>query len=326
VFDLPGPPVQGGEATRVFNNMIVDNNEPNFAPAGNIVGQVPTGTGLMIMANDDIEAFGNTITGNISFAVLIVSYYFVDLDVSKPTYDPVPEKIYVHDNMMSGNATNPQGDAGLAAAVIGQHTDIFYDSSGVGTDAGLLVEFPDGLTENQAICIVDNGAENTLGRFNISVILGGLPYDPEISTDAEFFNCLHASLPPIELEPPADPDNPDTPPIDTEALCGAEGTGVNADAFVADCRNLSDYRLFDDPTDPLTNPNGSGIIYDLNTPLFTDYANNTGSYSSPKARKLPIVPGRLSTFRWVPSLPRPSPFRQICGTTAVRRISSKPGS
>ncbi len=64
VFDLPNIPVQGGEAVRVFNNKITDNNEPNFAPAGNIVAGVPTGTGLMMMANDDIEIFDNAITGN----------------------------------------------------------------------------------------------------------------------------------------------------------------------------------------------------------------------------------------------------------------------
>jgi parallel beta-helix repeat protein len=272
VFDLPGPPVQGGEATRVFNNMIVDNNEPNFAPEGNIVGQVPAGTGLMIMANDDIEAFGNTITGNSTFGVLIVSYYFVDIGISKPTYDPVPEKIFVHDNTMSNNAYDPQGIAAAIPVLVGQRTDIFYDSSGVGTDAGLLLEFPDGLSESQAICVVDNGPESNMGRLNLSVIFESLPFDPAISDDPEYFNCRHASLPPIVLEPPVDPNNPDNPPIDTEALCGAEGTGLNTEAIVADCPDLSDYRLFEDSTNPLTDPN-SGIPYDLNTPLFTDYAN-----------------------------------------------------
>ena len=98
VFDLPGPPIQGGEATRVFKNMVYDNNTPNFAPAGNIVGQVPAGTGVMIMANDDVQVFENTITGNISAAATVVSYYIVDATVSKPTYDPVPEKIYFYNN------------------------------------------------------------------------------------------------------------------------------------------------------------------------------------------------------------------------------------
>lgn len=255
------------------NVLIEDCEVRGASEAGVYVGQVPAGTGLMIMANDDIEAFGNTITGNISFGVLIVSYYFVDLDISKPTYDPVPEKIFVHENTMSNNGGDPQGDAALVGAVIGGQPDIFYDSSGVGTDAGLLVEFPDGLSESQAICINDNGVENTFGRFNISVILGGLPYDPAISTDPEYFNCQHASLPPIELEPPVDPNNPNAPPIDTEALCNAQGTGVNTDAVEANYPNLSDYRLFADPANPMANANGNDIIYDLNTPLFTDYAN-----------------------------------------------------
>jgi parallel beta-helix repeat protein len=275
VFDLPGPTVQGGEATRVFNNRIVANNEPNFAPAGNIVGTVPAGTGLMIMANDNIEAFGNTITDNISFAVLIVSYYFVDINEDKPTYDPVPTTIYVHDNTVRDNALDPQGDAALVGVVLGSPTDMFYDSSGVGTDEGLLVEFPDGLAPSQAICMVDNGAETSYGTFNISVILPGFDTEYPLydSTDPELFNCRHVALPPIELDPPVDPENPDQPPIDTEALCGAEGTGINTEALAADCPNLSDYRLFEDPTNPLSNANGGGLIYDLTTPLFTDYAN-----------------------------------------------------
>ena len=272
VFDLPGPPIQGGEATRVFDNMMVANNEPNFAPAGNIVGTVPSGIGLMIMANDDIEVFDNTITDNKSFATLTVSYYFVDSDVSKPTYDPVPEKIYIHDNTMSNNAYDPQGDASLVGQVLGEPQDNFYDSSGVGTDYGLLVEFPDGLTESQQICIVDNGPETSMGQFNISAVLGGKPDDWADSKDPAFFDCRHAPLPPIVLEPQLDPDNPDQPAVDTAALCGAEGTDVNVAAFAADCPNLSDYRLFADATNPLTDPNSNGVRYDLNTPLFSDYA------------------------------------------------------
>jgi parallel beta-helix repeat protein len=268
VFDLPGPSVQGGEATRVFDNMIINNNEPNFAPAGNIVGTVPAGTGLMIMANDDIEVFGNTITGNISFATLIVSYYFVDINVSKPTYDPVPEKIYIHDNNISNNATNPQGDAALVGAVLGEAVDNFYDSSGVGTDEGLLVEFPDGLPESRAICIVDNGL-STVGQFNISVVLG-LPGDWADSTDPELLNCTHPSLPKIVLDPPIDPENPN-PGENPVELCNVPGVGINADAYLADCPSLSDYRLFSDATNPLNGANG-GVYYDLNTPLFTDYA------------------------------------------------------
>lgn len=274
VFDLPNIPVQGGEATRVFNNIIRDNNEPNFAPVGNIVASVPTGTGIMVLANDDIEIFDNVITGNQSGGIYIVSYYINDAFVSDPNYDPVPEKIYFHDNEMSNNAYDPQGTAALIALLFPDELPvIFYDSSGVGTDTGmLLVEYPDGLSESQAICAVDTNAETTWGQISAVFYLNGIGDSGNLSTDPEFFDCTHASLPAIELEPPVDPDNPDNPPVDAEALCGAEGEGINREAFVADCPKLSDYRLFADPSNPLANAN-EGIIYDLNTPLFTDYAN-----------------------------------------------------
>ena len=274
VFDLPGPPVQGGEATRVFNNNIHDNNTPNFAPEGNVVASVPTGTGIMVMANDDIEIFGNTITGNQSGGIYIVSYYIFDPFVSKASYDPVPEKIYFHDNEMSNNAYDPQDLAALVALLFPDSLPvIFYDNSGVGTDTGmLLLEFPDGLPESQAICAKDSNAETTWGQLSAVYYLNGIGSSGMLSSGPELFDCTHASLPPVELEPPVDPNNPDNPPVDTDALCNAEGTGLNGDAFVADCPNLSDYRLFADAANPLENANG-GIIYDLNTPLFTNYAN-----------------------------------------------------
>mgnify|MGYP003344387867 CR=1 FL=1 len=40
-IDLPNLPVMGGHSTRIFDNRIVDNDTPNFAPEGNIVASVP---------------------------------------------------------------------------------------------------------------------------------------------------------------------------------------------------------------------------------------------------------------------------------------------
>ena len=59
VFDLPDLPVMGGHSTRIFDNDIHDNNTPNFAPPGNIVASVPSGTGVMIMANENVHIFEN---------------------------------------------------------------------------------------------------------------------------------------------------------------------------------------------------------------------------------------------------------------------------
>ena len=114
VFDLPNLPVQGGQATRVFNNEVFENNTENFAPEGNIVGNVPPGTGLLVLANDNIEVFGNNFRDNKSVNIMVYSFALGGRTIQDPNYDPYPEKIYIHDNEFIGGGTVP-GHAALAA-------------------------------------------------------------------------------------------------------------------------------------------------------------------------------------------------------------------
>ncbi len=64
VFSLPGLTIKNGADCRVFDNEIASNNHENFAKEGAMVSTVPPGTGLMIMANDRVEAFENKFTDN----------------------------------------------------------------------------------------------------------------------------------------------------------------------------------------------------------------------------------------------------------------------
>ena len=66
VFDLPDIPQQGGHHVRVFKNKSINNNTDNLAPEGNIVGEVPRGTGIIIQANSHVEIFDNDIGDNLS--------------------------------------------------------------------------------------------------------------------------------------------------------------------------------------------------------------------------------------------------------------------
>jgi parallel beta-helix repeat protein len=61
VFDMPDLPQKKGGYVRVFNNYVHDNNYKNFAPKGNIVGKVPPGTGVIILATNHVEVFENKI-------------------------------------------------------------------------------------------------------------------------------------------------------------------------------------------------------------------------------------------------------------------------
>lgn len=98
VFDLPDLIQKEGGYVRVFKNYIHDNNHINFAPKGNTVGKVPQGTGLMILATRNVEAFENRIVNNISAGTAIVSYYITENPINDKTYKPFPSNVYIHDN------------------------------------------------------------------------------------------------------------------------------------------------------------------------------------------------------------------------------------
>ena len=98
IFDLPDLILKEGGFIRVFKNNIHDNNHVNFAPKGNIVGKVPQGTGLMILATRNVEAFENRIVNNISAGTAIVSYYITEVPIKDQSYKPFPSNIFIHDN------------------------------------------------------------------------------------------------------------------------------------------------------------------------------------------------------------------------------------
>lgn len=98
IFDLPDLIKKKGGYCRAYDNNIHDNNHLNFAPKGNIVGKVPQGTGIMIMAGNNVELFNNKIHNNITIGTAVVSYYISENPIKDSLYDPYPEKIFIHSN------------------------------------------------------------------------------------------------------------------------------------------------------------------------------------------------------------------------------------
>lgn len=101
VFDLPDLPVKKGGSTRLYNNYIHDNNYNNFAPKGNIVASVPPGTGVMLLAANNIEIFDNRIENNQTGSLTIASYFITENPINDKAYYPYTTAIYVHDNTFS---------------------------------------------------------------------------------------------------------------------------------------------------------------------------------------------------------------------------------
>lgn len=98
VFDLPDLTEKRGGFVRVFNNTIRENNHKNFAPPGNIVGQVPPGTGVMILAAKNVEVFDNRIVGNITAGAAIISYHMTENPVRDTSYHAYPGDILIANN------------------------------------------------------------------------------------------------------------------------------------------------------------------------------------------------------------------------------------
>ncbi|HEY5925364.1 MAG TPA: parallel beta-helix domain-containing protein [Kofleriaceae bacterium] len=112
VFNLPGLDIKNGAVTRVYDNDIFENNTVNFAPAGNIVGLVPTGTGIAILAAHQVEIFGNRIRDHKSINIGIISYVPTGITVTDPAYDQYPTAIAIHDNTLTGTSDMPTGMLG----------------------------------------------------------------------------------------------------------------------------------------------------------------------------------------------------------------------
>jgi len=123
VFDLPGL-TQYGANIKVYDNVIRSNNYRNFAPEGNIVGVVPPGTGLMVLATKEVEIADNIIKDNRTVGIAVISYELVaaisktDEDAQQEegstqtvnnnykldeSYNPFPSAIRIKDNKLSNS-------------------------------------------------------------------------------------------------------------------------------------------------------------------------------------------------------------------------------
>jgi len=107
IFDLPDLPKKRGGHVKVWQNKVIRNNYKNFAPKGNIVGMVPPGTGIMVLATNDVEIMENTIFDNKTASTAIISYYITENPINDKDYIPYPSQINIHDNQYSEGKRMP---------------------------------------------------------------------------------------------------------------------------------------------------------------------------------------------------------------------------
>ena len=137
-FITPGLPIKSCGDVLIRNNFIVDNNHENFAIPGSLVSNIPRGTGVLVMACDDVVIEGNIITGNDSVGVTFTDFSLAGNAANDPDSDPNPNRPKILNNIMQGNGNDPAPvvRAALAAVLTTTGPDI-VDT--VGMDDGCIL-------------------------------------------------------------------------------------------------------------------------------------------------------------------------------------------
>lgn len=173
VFDLPGVPKTGGNSTRVFRNQIVQNDTPNFAPAGNIVASVPTGTGVIVMATRNVHVFENLIADHGTANVILTAYR---QEITDASYNPLPRDIVIRNNEFGRGGFSPAADFATLRQAGVPFGDIVWDGATIFVAGGRPRDEP------VRISIKDN---RSVTNRPLSFLSLGLPVASSPVTDAQ---------------------------------------------------------------------------------------------------------------------------------------------
>ncbi len=190
VFDLPGL-TKSGSKVRVFDNTIVQNDHANFAPEGNIVGNVLPGTGVMVLSTQEVEIFNNTITENNTMGVGVISYVVLEESYDDPDFNPYPTGINIHGNTFERSTNIPAQTTPIGALMVVQFPDnnipdILYDG----------IVSPDATgADSEKICLSGN-VNARFANLDVANLFQNL------SMDATPHDCQHESLPIVEVTAP----------------------------------------------------------------------------------------------------------------------------
>jgi parallel beta-helix repeat protein len=182
VFDLPGLEQGDGGRTRFYNNNIHNNNFMNFA-IGGTVAQVPSGTGVVILAANEIEVDNNTIDDHKTAGVLIIHYAELLFGaVEDPEFDVWNRGVHIHDNTMTNIGYEPDAlVAGFLNGGPGPH--VMWD--------GAYADCAADPVPGEETCVQNNTVTDDDFRYLNIDLCGGL-MNP--NTDPAEVDCVGVSL------------------------------------------------------------------------------------------------------------------------------------
>jgi len=146
-FITPGLPIKTTFDVIIRDNFVVSNNHKNFGAPGSIVSGVPSGTGIIVMAADDVIIENNVIRDNKNAGIIVADHKSFANITPDPEADPNPDRVSVLWNLFANNGYDPIKEikALMVTALTREGPDLVAVGGGTGS------------------CVADKGALKTLG-------------------------------------------------------------------------------------------------------------------------------------------------------------------
>jgi len=106
-FITPGLPIKTTFDVIIRNNFVVNNNHKNFAIPGSLVAGVPSGTGILVMAADEVTIEDNIIRDNKNAGIIITDHGNAANMALDPEADPYSDRFAILNNFMANNGYEP---------------------------------------------------------------------------------------------------------------------------------------------------------------------------------------------------------------------------
>ena len=149
-FITPGLPIKTTFDVIIRDNFVIANNHKNFGAPGSIVSGVPSGSGVIIMAADDVVIENNVIRDNKNAGIIVADHKSYANITPDPEADPNPDRISVLWNLFANNGYEPIKEirALMVASLTREGPDLVAVGGGTGS------------------CVIDKGAIKSLGLGN----------------------------------------------------------------------------------------------------------------------------------------------------------------
>ena len=188
-FITPGLPIKTTFDVVIRNNFVVANNHRNFGAPGSIVSGVPSGTGIIVMAADDVIIENNFIRDNKNAGIIVADHKSYANITPDPEADPNPDRVSVLWNLFDNNGSEPIKE--IRALMVAGLTREGPDLVAVGGGTGSCVAAPGAL---KSLNIGTWGTCTRTSSADITTYLLDKPAPPRPLTTADRGKLIYSSV------------------------------------------------------------------------------------------------------------------------------------